>query len=106
MQSRIADIRATGAKVLAICPDPVEENAKVVEKLQLDYAVLSDPELTVIDSFGLRHLGGNPMEGADVARPAVFVLDRDGVVLWRSLTDNWRVRVRPETILEQLTAIP
>jgi len=106
LQSRIADIHAANARVLAICTDPVEENAKVVDKLKLDYSILADPELVAIDSFGLRHKGGNPMEGLDVARPAVFILDRSGIVRWRTLTDNWRVRVRPETILEQLTAIP
>ena len=44
--------------------------------------------------------------GGDIARPAVFILDRRGVVQWRDVTDNWRVRVRPETILEQLSVIP
>jgi len=106
LQSRIADIHALDAKVFAVCTDPVEKNAELVDRLQLDYTILSDPELIAIDRFDLRHKGGNPMEGKDVARPAVFVLDRKGVVRWRSLTDNWRVRVRPETILEQLTTIP
>ncbi len=106
MQSRIADFRSTDAKIFAICTDPVEKNAEVVDQLQLDYAILSDPELIAIDRFDLRHEDGNPMKGKDIARPAVFVLDRNGVVRWRSLTDNYRVRVRPETILEQLRAIP
>ncbi len=106
MQSRIADFRSTDAKIFAICTDPVEKNAEVVDQLQLDYAILSDPELIAIDRFDLRHKGGNPMESKDIARPAVFVLDRNGVVQWRSLTDNYRVRVRSETVLEQLRAIP
>jgi len=106
LQSRIADFRAADAKVFAICTDSVEKNAELVDRLQLDYAILSDPELIAIDRFDLRHKGGNPMEGKDIARPAVFILDRDGVVRWCSLTDNWRVRVRPETILEQLRVIP
>jgi peroxiredoxin len=42
----------------------------------------------------------------DVARPATFVLDRDGRIRWRELTDNLRVRVRPEPVLEQLRLIP
>lgn len=42
----------------------------------------------------------------DIARPAVFVLDREGRVAWRQLTENWRVRVRPEVILEQLARLP
>jgi len=92
LQSRIADLRAAGAEVLAVCIDSVEQNAKVVDKLQLDYPILSDSELIAIDRFGLRHEEGEMLEGKDIARPAVFVLDRDGIVRWRALTDNWRVR--------------
>ena len=105
MQSRITQIHAAGAEILAICADNVADNARVTGQLQLGFAILSDPDLVAADAYGLRHRGAS-MNGADIARPAVFVLDRDGVVQWRSLTDNWRVRVRPETILKQLAAIP
>jgi hypothetical protein len=40
-------------------------------------------------------------EGRDIARPATFICDR-GVVVWRDLTDNWRVRPRPRDILDAL----
>lgn len=93
-------------EVLAICADSVEKNAQVVEQLKLDFSILSDPDLTAIDAFDLRHEGGNPMEDRDIARPSVFVLDRKGTVQWRDLAENWRIRVRPETVLEQLALIP
>lgn len=101
------EILAADAQVLAVCVDSVEENARVVEKIKLDFPILSDPELKAIDVFGVRHGDAMTAEGThDIARPAVFILDRGGVVRWRDLTDNWRIRVRPETILEQLTEIP
>ena len=65
-------------------------------------AILSDPDLTAIDAFGLRHVGGS-MEGGDISRPAIYVV-RDGVVRYRALTDNWRVRMRPEDLLEVVRA--
>ncbi len=104
MQSRLDEIRSADADVLAICVDSVEENAGVVEKLNLDFPILSDPELEVGDAYDLRHEDALP--GRDVTRPAVFILDREGVVQWRALTENWRVRVRPEQIIEQLLAMP
>jgi peroxiredoxin len=55
-----------------------------------------------MDLFGLRHEKGGP--GGDVARPAVFLIDRQGRIVWRELTENWRVRVRPEQVLEQVRA--
>ena len=107
MQSRFQDIQAADGEVLAICVDSVEENAKVVEKLKLDFSVLSDQEMKCIKEYGLLHNdAGTPSGTGDIARPAVYVIDRKGVVRWRHLTDNWRVRVRPETVLEQLAEIP
>ncbi len=107
MQSRFDDLQATDAQVLAICVDSVEVNASVVENLELGFPILSDPKLQSIKAFGLLHEeAGTPSGIADLARPAVFILDRNGVVKWRHLTDNWRVRVRPETVLEQLAKIP
>jgi len=105
LQSRLLDIRAQDGKVIAICVDSVEKNHGVVEQQKLDFPILSDSDLVVTDAYGLRHEQGNPMEGRDIFRPAVFILDGDGIIQWRHLTDNWRVRVRPETIVEQLSNI-
>ena len=90
--------------MLAISVDPPERSSKIVEAYGLGFSVLSDPKLQVIDAFGLRHPNGG-MEG-DISRPTVFILDREGEVVWRHMTENWRVRVRPEQVLEQLAAIP
>lgn len=90
--------------MLAISVDPAEESRKIVEANGLEFRLLSDPDLRVIDQFGVRHPDGG-LDG-DVARPAAFILDREGRVVWRDFTANWRVRVRPEHILEQLAAIP
>lgn len=45
------------------------------------------------------------MDG-DIARSATFVIDRDGRIVFRDLQENWRVRVRPERIVEELRNIP
>jgi peroxiredoxin len=34
-----------------------------------------------------------------VARPAEFLIDRNGVVRWRNLTEDFRVRARAEEML-------
>lgn len=39
-------------------------------------------------------------KGHDIARPAEFLIDRDGIVRWRNLTENLRIRARPEQMLE------
>jgi peroxiredoxin len=75
----------------------VERNRDYAEELALDFPLLADPELEAIDAFGLRHAGAGP-GGSDIARPAIYVAD-GGVLRWRTLTDNYRVRPRPEEIL-------
>ncbi len=87
--------------MIAISVDSVEENRKVAEKLGLDYRILSDGDREVIKAYGLLHPGAS-MDGGDIARPATLVIDADGIVRWRNLTENWRVRVRPDAVVMAL----
>jgi len=104
LQSRYERIRALDAEVVAISVDAPDDSRAIVESYGLGFPVLSDPDLIAIDAFGVRHEGGG-LDG-DVARPAVFILDRDGRVVWRDLTENWRVRVRPDVVVSELAKIP
>jgi peroxiredoxin len=104
LQSRITEIHEQDAEVLAISIDPPDMNGRVAQKHGLTFPILSDHNREALDRFGLRHEEGG-MEGDDIFRPAVFVLDRQGRVVWRKLTDDWRVRVRPEEILELLRLV-
>jgi len=89
--------------VLAISVDTNEESALLAERLGLEFPILSDVQEEVIRTWGLVHENGKPGGGA-IARPAVFLVEPDGTISWRRLTDDYRVRVRPEDILEALRA--
>jgi peroxiredoxin len=54
--------------------------------------------------YGLIHRGGGP-GGADVPRPATIVLDRDGVIRWLSLSDNYQVRPDPADVVRAVRAL-
>jgi peroxiredoxin len=101
LQSRIHDIRSAGAELVAISVDPVDRNREVVARLGLDYPVLSDVGRETITAYGLVHAGAS-IDGGDIARPATVVIGRDGRVAWRNLTENWRVRVRPDAVVAAL----
>jgi len=48
--------------------------------------------------------GGGP-GGVDVPRPATIVLDRDGVIRWLSLSDNYQVRPDPAEVMRAVRAL-
>ena len=100
MQSRFADFQALDTDIVAISVDPPERSREIVEAYDLAFPLLSDPDARVIEAFGVLHADGG-FEG-DIARPAIFLADREGKIVWRELTENWRIRARPEKILEQL----
>ena len=100
MQSISDTLKKRNTEIIVVSADQVTDNQRLAARKGFDFRLLADPELTVIDQFGLRHPSGGIM-GNDIARPAVFIADKTGQITWTELTANWRVRVRPEQILEQ-----
>ena len=83
--------------------DPVERNLDLAGSRGIGFRILSGPDLTVIDAHGVRHEEGR--QAGDIARPATFLIDREGTVVWRDLAENWCVRVRPDAILNEQAKI-
>lgn len=67
-------------------------------ELQLPFPLLSDADEQVLKRYGLVHQKAHG--GADIARPAVLLLDGQGVIRWAMFTDNFRVRAHPEALLQ------
>jgi peroxiredoxin len=80
----------------------VDDNRRLVEGLGLGFPVLSDSSRATIAAYGLVHRGAGP-GGADIARPATLLVGRDGTVRWRHLTENWRVRISPDAVLDAIS---
>ncbi len=93
-------IESRGVKIVAISVDPPQVTRDHAAKQGYSYLFLSDEKLDVIRRYDLLHEGG--FRGADIARPAEFLLDPRGVVRWRNLTESYRVRPKGEQILEAL----
>jgi peroxiredoxin len=106
LQARIDEFEAVGARIIAVSPDSEIQNAEVARNLGVTFPILSDSDLEATRALGLLHEGGAPPPSfSDIPRPAVFIV-RDGTIRWRALTDNWRVRVRPDALLEALARSP
>ncbi len=69
----------------------------------VDYPLLSDPDHRVIDRYGLFNM--NDPKGREITHPATFVIDTDGIVRWRFVEVNYKVRPTNEDILRELRAL-
>lgn len=61
-----------GLQMAAISVDTVEQNSAMVKKLLLPFPVLSDPEATVIEPWGVLNAAEK-----GIARPAIFLVRPD-----------------------------
>lgn len=103
IQKHLGEFEQRGIRVVAISVDSPEASRKLCNQQGYTYTFLSDPKAEVIRRYDLLHAGGGP-ENSDIARPAEFLIDSSGVVRWVNLTDDFRVRARPEQMLQIIDA--
>ena len=98
-QQKLPELESRGIHVVAISVDSPEINRRQRQKLGYTYTFLSDPKAEVIRRYDVLHRGAGP-KGADIARPAEFLIDSGGIIRWVNLTENIAVRALPQQVLE------
>ena len=98
-QDKLAELESRGIRVAALSVDAPEINRRQRQKLHFTYTFLSDPKAEVTRRYDLLHTGAGP-QGTDIARPAEFLFDSNGIIRWVNLTENIAVRARPEQVLK------
>ena len=96
MQKNYANIRAAGAELIAISSDDEGDTKKTVQGSGLEFPVLSDKDREVINAYNVVDVGNKR-----IARPAAYILQKDGTVAWKSL-NGVAVRVPTAQILTEL----
>jgi peroxiredoxin len=100
IQNNLPTLSDEGIRTVAISVDSPELNRQhMLQEAGYTFTFLSDPKLEAIRRYDLVHVGQGE-NGADVARPAEFLIDPSGTVRWRMMTENLFVRARPEQIIE------
>ena len=97
-EQHLNEFHQRGVEVLAISVDSPAESQKLCQSRGYTFPFLSDPKAEMIRLYGVRHANGRG-EGKDIARPAEFLVDATGTIRWVNLTDDIRVRARPESVL-------
>lgn len=101
-----ADIQARGYNVVGLSYDSPTVAKSFVDKRAITYALLSDPKSEVIDSWGLRdpqYPVGHRAYG--VPRPAIFVLNRKGVVKASLAEQSYQKRPPVAEVIKALDGI-
>jgi peroxiredoxin len=120
LQAALPAIEARGASLLAVSPQAPDHALSIVEKAGLGFEVLSDVDQTVIQAYRLQFTA--PADLQDVIInvfqtdlrehtadgswrlpvPAVFVVDRAGIVRAAHVSADFRRRMEPADIIAAL----
>ena len=98
-------------KLFAISVDPPEVSKDLADKLAADkrgtisFPLLSDPNHQTIEAYGLRDPAYDGQKFAGIPHPAVYVIDKNGVVAWARVESNYRERPTNEEIRAALDAL-
>ena len=122
LQSRISEISAAGATLVAISPQTPDNSLSTAEKLELEFPVLSDVGNQVARDYGLvfslpEDLRGvyagwgldiataNGDESFELPLPATFVIGADGIVAWKFADADYTKRAEPDEVIAALAAL-
>jgi peroxiredoxin Q/BCP len=76
-----------GASVVAIAPEGIDAVRKYVSQNEVPYPIVSDAEHKVFDAYDVASRALSLGQ-----RPALFVVDREGVVRWETVgTQQWQI---------------
>lgn len=95
-------------ELLAVSVDGEADTQKTIARIsadgtQPDFAFLSDADHAVIARYGIL----NPNAGSRfIPHPATYVIDREGVVRWRDIETDYKIRPANEAIVSAVRALP
>lgn len=120
MNRILPQIRDAGAGLVAISPQTAQQSFFMADQHRLSFPLLSDAGNRVARQFGAayrvpdyqqsifrRALINLPFTNGDesweLPIPAVYVIERDGTILFASVNPDYKERPEPEAILESLS---
>jgi len=122
LQNRLADIEASGAKLVAISPQTPDKSSDQISASKLTFDVLSDNSNKLAKECGLVFTlpeslrpiyaewqldipGHNGDDTFELPMPATFIIGTDGILKYAFIDMDYTKRLEPEVIVEQLKAV-
>ena len=96
-------------QILALSVDAPEDLQRMVDRISADdslvprFPFLTDEGHQVIDRYGLFN-DADP-RGRQITHPATYLIDREGVVRWKYVEVDYRLRPSNEDVLAALAEV-
>jgi peroxiredoxin len=85
--------------MIALSADAPADGQKVATELNLTYPILSDVYKNYIRQYGVLH----PTEG--IARPSMFLVNKEGKIVWKYVGMEASDRPPMDTVLQQIASL-
>ncbi len=119
LEDSLSFITARGAALIAVSPEKPENIAKTIRKTNASYPVLFDDGSTIMKlydvayavdtatvskykKYGIDFTEVNGANGAVLPVPAVFVINKEGKIVFRHFDPDYRNRASVKDILDHL----
>jgi peroxiredoxin len=120
LQKSLSQIKEAGGNLVAVSVENPDNSLKVSKKNELDFTVLSDPNLILARKFGIVYqmpketdelykskysldiAKHNEMEKPELPLSATYVVNRKGEIVYAYLEPDYKKRAEPQTIIETL----
>ncbi|MDQ3472109.1 MAG: peroxiredoxin family protein [Acidobacteriota bacterium] len=96
-------IRQFEAEVLTVSPDSLDSLRKYKAKTETLFPMLSDEKGEVILQYGVKNDWTPYKRG--IPHPSIYIIERDGVVRFVEVRQNYFFRGKMSTILDELKNI-
>ena len=103
LQAELHTYRALGAEVLAIVAQRAEDVEEYRRSHQVTVPMLIDADREVIRRYGVYHRLG--LTAFNIARPATFIIDRDGRIRFLYVGDDQRDRPDHAVLVSELEQV-
>ena len=112
-------IKAKGASLIAVTPEKQENIRKTIAKTKASYPILFDEGLQIMKSYNVAYAVDNTTierykkygidfnetngaNGANLPVPAIYVINKEGVIVFRHFDPDYRNRATVAEILKHL----
>ncbi len=99
-------IEAMGINVAALTYDSVQTLKTVQEDQDIQFPLLHDEEVTIVNAFGVRNLDYEPGHRIyGIPYPGIFLIDPDGVIKAKFAEERYQDRPPFEDILQAISEL-